>query len=100
MEEVYRSVAAGQRLTLDASTEGETDLDRLVRNLEGAAVSDPDGRTWRFWLIGYHVTEAAVATAAGLEAVGDWHRDFIRRNDWDLQWVDLAPTRAVSTTRK
>ena len=100
MEEVYRSVAAGQRLTLDASTEGETDLDRLVRNLEGAAVSDPDGRTWRFWLIGYHVTEAAVATAAGLEAVGDWHRDFIRRNDWDLQWVDLAPPRAASPTRQ
>jgi len=100
MEEVYRSVAAGQRLTLDASTEGETDLDRLVRNLEGAAVSDPDGRTWRFWLIGYHVTEAAVATAAGLEAVGDWHRDFIRRNDGDLRDLDLAPPRAVSPARQ
>jgi len=46
------------------------------------------------------VTEAAIATAAGLEAVGDWHRDFIRRNDWDLRDLDLAPPRAVSPARQ
>ena len=90
---VYAPVAAAQRLTLDARTEGESDLDLLLRNLEQATVP-PSGRHAGFaWLVGYHATEAAFAMNAGMDAVAAWHRSVLQSYDNALRSVDLAPAK-------
>jgi len=90
---VYRSVAAGQRQTLDARLEGESDLDFLLRNLERVAVPDPPDDRWYAWYVGYHATEAAVAMNAGFDATAQWHRDVIADYDGYLATIDLDPAR-------
>lgn len=90
-DNVYYCVAAGQRLTRDARSEGESDLDLLFRNLERVAVSSPDGRTWKGWAVGYHAGEAATAINAGFEKTAEWHRGRVTRYGDSLRETDLEP---------
>ena len=96
----YRLVAAGQRQTLDALLEGESELDFLIRNLQRVAVPDPPDARWYAWCVGYHVTEAAVTTNAGFDATAQWHRDQMGNYDDDLARVELDPDRAAKGAAK
>jgi len=97
---IYRSVAAGQRQTLDARLEGESDLDFLIRNLERVAVPTPPAARWYAWYVGYHATEAAVAMNAGLDATAEWHRDQMSGYESYLAKVELDPGRAAKGAAK
>lgn len=90
---VYAPVAAGQRLSLDARTEGESELDLLLRNLEQTSVPPSRPYGWYPWVVGYHATEAAVAMNSGMDAVAAWHRFILRGYDGSLRAVDLAPAK-------
>lgn len=92
-DEVYGAVACGQRLSLDARTEGQTDLDFLVRNLERVAAATPGTPTYYAWITGYHAIEAAVSMEAGLETVAEYHRAVLRSYDDYLRETDLDPGR-------
>jgi len=97
---IYRSVAAGQRQTLDARLEGESDLDFLIRNLERVAVPTPPDARWYAWYVGYHATEAVVAMNAGLDATAEWHRDQMSGYESYLEKVELDPDRATKGAAK
>ena len=90
-DNVYRWVAAAQRLTVDAANETEPQIDRLIRNLEQAAAVSPPPRVWHNWAVGYHATEAATTMLAGFGATADWHRSMIQQYRWLLIGVPLEP---------
>jgi hypothetical protein len=96
---VYQPVAAGQRLTLDARTEGESDIDLLLRNLDAVAVPAPLGPAWSAWCVGYHATEAAVAMNAGLDSTAAWHRSRFSGYEGALKTTDLEPSRKNARPR-
>jgi len=90
LETVYRLVVAAQRLTLQARSPAETDLDFLMRNLQRVAMPNPPDRASDAWRVGYHVTEAAVTTAADIDTVAAWHRRQMRYYRKYLDQVDLS----------
>jgi hypothetical protein len=90
-DRVYHPVLAGQRLAVDARSEGETDVAFLLRNIEQATVAEPSRHRWYNWAVAYHVVEAARTMDAGFAAAADWHRDQVRRYGGRLRGVDLEP---------
>ncbi len=90
LEAAYGPVLAAQRLTLDQRLRGTSSLDRVLRNLRRAAVSDPPEAARMGWVVGYHAVEAATTMVAGLDGVAQWHRDRMRQERRRLDRVDLA----------
>ncbi|MEA3366702.1 MAG: hypothetical protein U9R68_01160 [Planctomycetota bacterium] len=90
LEAVYGPVVAAQRLTLEARSPGEPDLDFLMRNLHRVAVPDPPRPTRDAWAVGYHATEAVATTIADLDVVAEWHRRRMRLHRRHLDRVDLS----------
>jgi len=90
-DNLYRIAAAAQRLTADARSPGEPDVDFLLRNLEATAVPEPRFNTWQHWASGYHATEAAGALLAGYNSTAEWHRSMLSRYQWPLTNVNLEP---------
>jgi len=90
LEAVYGPVVAAQRLTLEARSPGEPDLDFLMRNLQRVAVPDPPDTARDAWAVGYHATEAIATTIADLDAVAEWHRRRMRPYRRHLDRVDLS----------
>lgn len=86
-------VAVAQRMTLDARTEGEKDLDLLLMNLDHAATPTALTRSWQGWLVGYHATEAAVALNAGLDGVFAYHLSYVRQFDAAFRRATLEPAK-------
>ena len=96
---VCQPVAAARRLTLEPRSEGQSDLDLLIRNLEHVAVPAPAPDAWHGWAAGYHATEAAASLNAGLETVAAWHRSQLALFDVFLRNVELAPAKGESRGR-
>ena len=97
---VYGPVVAGQRQTLDARLEGESELDFLIRNLQRTAVPDPPAAGAYAWCVGYHAAEAAATMNAGFDAAADWHRDQMDGYDTYLRRVELDPGRKAKGAAK
>ena len=97
---VYRPVVAGQRQTLDARLEGESELDFLIRNLQRTAVPDPTTTRAYAWRVGYHAAEAAATMNAGFDAAADWHRDQMAGYNTYLTRVELDPGRKAKGAAK
>jgi hypothetical protein len=76
---VYCTVAAAQRMTLQEQKAEETDLDRLVGNLYGAADPDASDAAVLGWATGYHTTEASIALVGGFRGTARWHLDELGR---------------------
>ncbi len=91
-DHLYRIAAAAQRLTADAQSPGEPDVDFLLRNLEATAVAQPRSDTWQNWASGYHATEAAGALLAGYNGTAEWHRSMLSEYQQPLANVDLEPS--------
>jgi hypothetical protein len=77
-DEVYCAVAVAQRLTAASRRQTDIDRDLLLRNLERVSDPSPLASVWYGWAVGYHMTEAATAMAAGLEGTAGWHRMALR----------------------
>jgi len=76
---VYCTVAAAQQMTLQEQKAEEPDLDRLLRNLYGAADPDASDAAVFGWAAGYHTTEASAALVVGFGGTARWHLDELDR---------------------
>lgn len=75
---VFSWVAAAQQETLKARHPGQSEMERLLRNLGQAADPTPPDSAWFGWAVGYHAANGICALSAGYEGTAQWHHNELR----------------------